>query len=317
MDEEDRLGRHRPVMVEEVSAVLRARSGGRYVDGTVGEGGHAERILADASPEGEVLGLDWDADAIELTRQHLSQAGERLKVRRASFAEMDSALEEVGWSDGADGILLDLGVSTLQLGRSARGFSFSADGPLDMRMDRRRNKTAADLVNTAGEQELADLIYTLGEEKASRRIARSIVRRRQERPFETTQELRQAVISAGVRSRPGRDPATRTFQALRIVVNGELAELESILSDGWRLLRSGGRMAILTYHSLEDRMVKTAFRRWAARCVCPPGTPVCGCGWKPRVTVLTRKRLRATEAEVSANPRARSAGLRAVERLAN
>jgi 16S rRNA (cytosine1402-N4)-methyltransferase len=304
-------------MVEEVSAVLRARSGGRYVDGTVGEGGHAERILADASPDGEVLGLDWDADAIELTAKHLTQSGDRLKVRRTSFAEMGSALQEIGWSEGADGILLDLGVSTLQLGRAARGFSFSAEGPLDMRMDDRRAKTAADLVNTSGEQELADLIYTFGEEKASRRIARSIVRRRQERPFETTGDLRQAVIASGVRTRPGRDPATRTFQALRIAVNGELAELESILTDGWRLLRSGGRMAILTYHSLEDRLVKQAFRRWAARCVCPPGTPVCSCGWKPRVTVLTRKRLRATDAEVEANPRARSAGLRAVERLAS
>jgi 16S rRNA (cytosine1402-N4)-methyltransferase len=303
-------------MVEEVSAVLRARRGGRYVDGTVGEGGHAERILEDSRPDGEVLGLDWDEDAIARAAKHLP-ATDRLKLVRASFGETSSVLEQVGWADGADGILLDLGVSTLQLGRASRGFSFTADGPLDMRMDRRRSKTAADLVNTAAEQELADLIFNLGDERASRRIARSIVRRRQERPLETTAELRQAVIEAGVRTKTGRDPATRTFQALRIAVNGELAELESILSDGWQLLKSGGRMAILTYHSLEDRLVKTAFRRWAARCVCPPDTPICSCGWKPRVTVLTRKRLRPTDAEVSDNPRARSAGLRAVERLGN
>ena len=315
MDEDDKSGRHRPVMLEEVAAVLRPRTGARYVDGTVGEGGHAERILEDSSPDGELLGLDWDEDAMASAGAHLEHFGARVTLVRQSFGAMRQVLDDMGWGDGADGIVLDLGLSSLQLGRSSRGFSFSNEGPLDMRMDRRRAKSAKDLVNTAPEEELADIVFTLGEEKASRRIARAIVRRRQERPLETTAELREAVLEAGVRRRPGRDPATKTFQALRIAVNGELAELETVLAEGWRCLRVGGRLAILTYHSLEDRMVKQSFRRWAARCICPPGRPICDCGWKARVTALTRRRLRPTEAEIAQNPRARSAGLRAVERL--
>jgi 16S rRNA (cytosine1402-N4)-methyltransferase len=302
-------------MLEEVATVLHPRTGARYVDGTVGEGGHAERILEDSAPDGELLGLDWDEDAMASAGTHLERFGARVTLVRQSFGRMLDALDEMGWADGADGIVLDLGLSSLQLGRSERGFSFSADGPLDMRKDRRLEKSAKDLVNTAPEEELADIIFTLGEEKASRRIARAISRRRQERPLETTGELREAVLEGGVRRRPGRDPATKTFQALRIAVNGELAELESVLTEGWRCLRAGGRLAILTYHSLEDRLVKQAFRRWAARCICPPGRPICDCGWRARVTVLTRKRLRPSEAEIEQNPRARSAGLRAVERL--
>ena len=316
VEKTDRLGPHVPVMPEEVAELLRVRSGGRYVDATVGEGGHAYRMLVDSSPDGQVLALDWDDQAIEKSRKRLEPFGGRVRFLRASFGELRRVLDEVGWSEGADGILVDLGLSTLQLGRTERGFSFSADGPLDMRMDRRRPTTAADLVRDLDERELADVIFRFGEEPASRRIARAIVAERRVRTIETTAQLREVVVRAGIRSRPGRDPATRTFQALRITVNSELAELEQLLDRGWELMREGGRLVILSYHSLEDRMVKHAFKRWASACICPPGIPACNCGWYARVRLLSRRRLRPSEEEVSANPRARSAGLRAVERLA-
>jgi len=302
-------------MVDEVGEVLAARPGGRYVDATIGEGGHAERLLEDSSPDGALLGLDWDEDALGLSRKRLERFGARVTLARRPFGELRDALEDAGWGDGADGILIDLGVSTLQLGRAERGFSFAADGPLDMRMDRRRPASAADLVNELRESELADLLYELGEERASRRIARTIVARRTQKPFATTAELRAAVAASGVRGRPGHDPATRTFQALRIAVNDELGEIERVLDRGWELLRPGGRMAVLSYHSLEDRMVKQAFKRWTASCICPSERPRCDCGWSARVRSVVRRRQRPTPEEIEANPRARSAGLRAVERL--
>jgi 16S rRNA (cytosine1402-N4)-methyltransferase len=311
----DRLGPHLAVMLGEISETIRSHGGGRYVDATVGEGGHAERILEDSGPDGELLGMDRDADALVACRTRLARFGSRLTLVHSSFGDLRTALADNGWAEGADGILVDLGVSTLQLGRPSRGFSFAADGPLDMRMDQSDATTAADLVNGLGERELADLIFRFGEEPASRRIARQIVTRRHEHPFTTTAELRAAIVAAGVRARPGRDPATRTFQAMRIAVNAELTELERLLDHGWELMRAGGRMAVLTYHSLEDRIVKHTFRRWASRCICPPGRPVCDCGWRPRVRLLTRRRGRPSDAEVQTNPRARSAGLRAVERL--
>jgi len=245
----------------------------------------------------------------------LAAFGERVRFVHASFGELRRVMDDEGWSEGADGVLVDLGLSTLQLARAERGFSFSADGPLDMRMDRRLPTTAADLVRDLDERDLADLIFRFGEEPASRRIARAIVAQRRIQPIETTARLREVVIAAGIRSRPGRDPATRTFQALRVAVNSELAELERLLDHGWELMRKGGRMAILSYHSLEDRMVKRAFKLWASSCVCPPGIPVCGCGWHARVRLIRGGRLRPSDEEVAANPRARSAGLRAVERI--
>ncbi len=246
---------HLPVMVGEVVSWLAVRPGGRYVDATLGDGGHAQRILQESAPDGRLLALDWDDEALQRSRQRLQPFGERVQVRRLSFAELASAIEEAGWSDGADGILIDLGVSSMQLRTPARGFSFAADGPLDMRMDRRREVSAAELVNGLSERDLADVIYRYGEERASRRIARQIVCARKSTAFTTTAELRQAVIAAGVRGRPGHDPATRTFQALRIAVNTELDEISRVLEDGWRSLTVGGRMAILSYHSLEDRLV--------------------------------------------------------------
>ena len=312
-----RLGPHLAVMPEEVAEVLSVRRGGRYVDATVGEGGHAERMLVDSAPDGELLAVDWDEQALERSRQRLERFGARVRFARSSFGELRDLLTDAGWPEGADGVLVDLGVSTLQLSLDERGFSFAADGPLDMRMDRRSSRTAADLVRELAESELADLLYRFGEEPASRRIARAIVTERRLVPIETTARLRAIVSRAGAHARPGRDPATRTFQALRIAVNGELVELERLLDEGWNLVRAGGRLAVLSYHSLEDRMVKQAFKRWAAPCICPPGLPICGCGWKARVRPVARRRLRPAAAEIAGNPRARSAGLRAVERIAD
>jgi len=306
---------HLPVMVGEVIEWLAVRPGGRYVDATLGDGGHAQEILENSAPDGQLLAIDWDDEALQRSRARLQSFGERVEVKRVSFAALGSAIDSVGWSNGADGVFIDLGVSTVQLRSPGRGFSFTADGPLDMRMDRRRETTAADLVNGLAERELADVIYGYGEERASRRIARQIVERRKRAPITTTGELREAVVAAGVRGRPGHDPATRTFQALRIAVNTELDEIERVLDDGWRSLAPGGRMVILSYHSLEDRLVKLAFRKWAAKCICPPERPRCDCGWQPRVRLLTRRRQKPSAEEIASNPRARSAGLRAVERL--
>lgn len=302
-------------MADEVLAALAPRAHGRYVDGTLGDGGHAERLLASASGL-LLLAIDRDEQALARARERLAGFSDRVRFEHAAFGELTTLLERIGWSDGVDGLLLDLGVSTPQLDTPERGFSFRQAAPLDMRMDRSRGPTAAELVAEASEQELADILYQYGEERAARRIARQIVRARQEGPVTTTDQLRGLVLRAGVRGRPGHDPATRTFQALRIAVNRELDQLESVLRAGWLLLRPGGRFVVLTYHSLEDRMVKQAFREWAASCHCPPGRPVCDCGWTPKVRFVVRGRCPASEREVAANPRARSAGLRAVERIA-
>jgi len=303
-------------MADEVLLALAVKPGGRYVDATVGEGGMSERLLDASSPDGRLLALDWDEEALALSASHLSRFEGRVTFVRSSFAELRRVLDEAGWGEGADGIIVDLGVSTLQLGRDVRGFSFQVNAPLDMRMDQRLADTAADLCNTLPERELADTIYQYGEERASRRIARAIVQRRTEAPLETTGDLRAAVLAAGVYGRPGHDPSTRTFQALRIAVNRELEQLESLLEHGWELLRPGGRLAFLTYHSLEDRLVKQAFAMWSAACLCPPERLVCGCGWSPKVRRITRRKQTASQQELLCNPRARSAGLRVVERLA-
>jgi len=312
----ERLGRHIPVMADEIVEAVLPRSGGRFVDATVGEGGMAELLLDASSPDGELLGVDWDDAALELTRARLKRFGTRVRLVRDSFANLRVVLADAGWGDGADGIIVDLGVSTLQLGRDDRGFSFQADAPLDMRMDRRLPQTAADLLADLPEGELADLIFKYGEEHGSRRIARQIVRRRADAPVRTTSELRAAVRAAGIQTKPGIEPATRTFQALRIAVNRELEQIEALLERGWELLRPGGRLAILSYHSLEDRIVKQTFAMWSATCLCPPRYPICNCGWTAKVRRVTRGKLKPTAGEIERNPRARSAGLRVVERLA-
>jgi 16S rRNA (cytosine1402-N4)-methyltransferase len=303
---------HVPVMVAEVVAWLRPRPGALLVDATVGLGGHAAALLA-AAPESTLVGLDHDPEALEVAHRRLAPFGDRVVLRQGSFADLPAVLTEHGWQ-GADGVLLDLGVSSLQLDDPARGFSFRAAGPLDMRMGPDAHRSAAEVVNSWDERDLARIIADYGEERHARRVARAIVRAR---PLRTTAELADAV-ARGLRERPraGRlHPATRTFQAIRIAVNDELAALDRLLADGWTLLRPGGRLAILAYHSLEDRRVKDAFRRWAADCVCPPEMPRCTCGWKRRVKLLTRRPLRPGPEELAKNPRARSARLRVAEAL--
>ncbi len=309
------LGAHRTVMAQEVVELLAPRSGGRYVDATLGEGGHAEPILEACAPRGELLGLDWDADALAIAGRRLERFGARVRLVRSGFGRVAEVLDEEGWGDGVDGMIVDLGVSTWQVGAAERGFSFRADGPLDMRMDQRRERSAEHLVAEAEEDELARTLARYGEEPRSRRIARAIVRRRDEAPIRTTGELA-AVVHSVVPRRPGQvDPATRTFQALRIAVNEELEQIESLLAEGWRLLRPGGRLAVLSYHSLEDRLVKRAFAHWSRACLCPPGLPVCACGWTAKVRPVVRGRRPPSAEEIESNPRSRSAGLRVVERL--
>ncbi len=302
---------HVPVMEGQVVGGLRPRPGARLVDGTLGLGGHAAALLA-AAPDSMLLGVDQDEEALALARTRLAPFGTRVILRRGSFDELPALLAAEGW-EGADGILLDLGVSSLQLDRPDRGFSFRTAGPLDMRMDRDREPSAADIVNTWDETELARVIFEYGEERRSRAVARAIVRAR---PLATTAELADVVARVVGRGEVGIHPATRTFQGIRIAVNDELGALDRVLADGWRLLTPGGRLAVLAYHSLEDRRVKDAFRRWAADCICPPAIPQCVCSWRSKVRILTSRPLRPEATEIARNPRARSARLRIVERLA-
>src|SRR5262245_5375305 len=300
---------HVPVVVGEVVVWLRPRPGARLVDATVGLGGHAAALLA-AAPGAALLGIDRDPEALAVARERIG-ARSKVLLRQRSYGELPAVLAAIGW-DGVDAILLDLGVSSLQLDSPARGFSFQADGPLDMRMDTGLPRAAADLVNTWTEAELAATIARYGEEPRARAIARAIIRAR---PLATTRELARVVESVLGRGKPGLHPATRTFQALRIAVNDELGNLEHFLAEGWRLLRPGGRLAVIAYHSLEDRLVKTAMRRWAASCLCPPGIALCSCGWSAKARILTPRPVRPAEVEVVRNPRARRARLRVVERL--
>ena len=301
---------HVPVLEGPVVGGLRPRPGARLVDATIGLGGHAAALLA-AVPDTTLLGLDRDPVALEKTRARLGSFGDRVHLRETSFAAIAPALASLGW-DGADAILLDLGVSSMQFDDAARGFSFRAAAPLDMRMGPSAARDAAEIVNTADERELARILREYGEEPRARAIARAIVRAR---PLATTTALADLVMRVVGRGKPGHHPATRTFQALRIAVNDELVALDAFLADGWRWLRPGGRLAILAYHSLEDRRVKTAFRYWAAACHCPPHVVRCVCGWRPTVRLLTARALRPDAIEIAANPRARSARLRIVERV--
>ena len=301
---------HVPVMVAEVVEWLRPRPGVRVVDATLGFGGHAAALLA-AAPRACLLGIDRDPAALAHAQARLAREAERVILRRARFGDLPATLAELGW-DGADAVLLDLGVSSLQLDDPARGFSFRADGPLDMRMDPDQTLDADEVVNRWSGPELARILAEHGEERRARAIARAIVRAR---PLRSTGDLARLVARVVGRRHSGLHPATRTFQAIRIAVNDELAALDQFLDAGYGVLRPGGRLAVLAYHSLEDRRVKEAFRRWAASCLCPPGVARCTCGWRAQVRVLTRRPVRPSPAEVLRNPRARSARLRVVERL--
>jgi 16S rRNA (cytosine1402-N4)-methyltransferase len=300
-------------MLDEVLAWLDPKPGGTYVDATVGAGGHAEAILRRIAPTGRVLGIDRDAETLAIAEQRLAHYAAAVTLRHANFTAIRAVVAEAGL-EAVDGIVMDLGASSLQLEVSERGFSFVRPGPLDMRMDRAQPLRAADLVNGLPEGDLADIIWKYGEERWARRIARSIVRRR---PFTTTDGLASAVGGAIPRRAwpRGIHPATRTFQALRIATNRELEALEQALPDAVGTLRGGGRLCVITFHSLEDRIVKHLYLRLSRGCICPPGSPTCTCGGRRIVRVLTRKPQTPSIQELKANPRARSAKLRVAERL--
>jgi len=301
-------------MVREVMELLRPRTHKRYLDGTLGGGGHAEQLLELSAPAGEVLGLDIDEEAIEASRARLLRFAGRLVIRRANFTEARKILEEIGW-EKVDGVLLDLGLSSRQVGAPERGFSFQRRARLDMRMDRRQSLDAYRIVNTFAVTDLGRLLRDFGEEPRARRIAMAIDEARRQTAIETTTELAEIVQRAAGKRRDRIHPATRTFQALRIAVNRELENLEGFLKDAYELLHPNGRMAIISFHSLEDRLVKSAFRKWSRSCLCSPRTPVCRCGWSRKVRLLTSRPVVPSQIEIQRNPRARSARLRAVERV--
>jgi 16S rRNA (cytosine1402-N4)-methyltransferase len=304
------------VLPRETLEGLAPRSGGRYLDGTLGGGGHTALLLDASAPGGRVLGLDADDAALDRVRARLAEAvaSGRLLLRQGNFARMDELARGADFAP-VNGILLDLGLSSDQLADRTRGFSFAADAPLDMRFDTGRGQSAADLVNTLDEVELADLLWRYGEERRSRAIARRIVEQRTRAPIERTGELARLVASV-VHGRPGGiHPATRTFQALRIAVNDELGSLEAALPKALDLLAPGGRLAIISFHSLEDRIVKQFFQREERGCICPPQLPACTCGRSPTLRIVTRHPITAGEDELARNPRSRSAKLRVAEKL--
>jgi 16S rRNA (cytosine1402-N4)-methyltransferase len=302
---------HQPVLYQEIIHALRPKSGARYVDGTLGAGGHAAGLLAGSEPGGLLLGLDVDPQALMLSRKTLAPFGERAWLKKAPYTSLPIQLAELGW-DSVDGILLDLGASSMQFDNPERGFSFLADGPLDMRFDPSNPLSAAEIINMWPEEELEDIIFRFGEEPAARRIARAIV---SDRPVEGTRQL--AAIIERVRPRRGEahHPATQTFQALRIIVNSELEAVEKILPLAVQVLGPGGRLAVISFHSLEDRLVKEYFRRESKDCICPPRQPVCTCGHKASIKEITRRPIKPTEEEIKNNSRARSAKLRVAEKL--
>ena len=304
---------HRPVLYQEIIHALRPRRDGLYMDATVGAGGHAWGLLQSSAPDGRLLGLDIDPQALDLARQRLEPFGERAILVRASYVSLGKLLDQMGWRE-VNGIVIDLGMSSMQVDTPERGFSFLVDAPLDMRFDPDNPVSAADLVNNLPESELADLIYRYGEEKRSRQVARAIV---VARPLESTLELAK-VVSKAVSSGKGRQdihPATRTFQALRIAVNHELEAVEAVLPQAVDALAAGGRLAVISFHSLEDRIVKHYFRQESRDCICPPRQPVCTCGHHASLREITRRPIMPGPAETESNPRARSARLRVAEKL--
>ncbi|MGV8073915.1 MAG: 16S rRNA (cytosine(1402)-N(4))-methyltransferase RsmH [Syntrophobacteraceae bacterium] len=309
-------GKHIPVMCNTAVGLLACRPGGLYVDGTLGGGGYAEEILKLSAPDGMLLGIDLDARAISRGHDRLHEYEERLLLEEANFADILLVLRKVGWQS-VDGIVIDLGVSSFQLDDPDRGFSFTQDGPLDMRMDSKLPISAADLVNSLPQDELANLIFRFGEERWSRRIARAIVTERNTKQIERTRELAELIRRTVPKSEDSRriHPATRTFQALRIAVNKELESLERFLENVLDVLKPGGRLSVVAFHSLEDRIVKERFRNWAKSCRCPKTILICECEGRPLVRLLNRKALKPEPDEIARNPRARSARLRAIEKL--
>ncbi|HEV7810301.1 MAG TPA: 16S rRNA (cytosine(1402)-N(4))-methyltransferase RsmH [Candidatus Limnocylindrales bacterium] len=310
---------HLPVLVEEVMSMLAPAPGSLHIDATLGGGGHTERILEASNPDGRLLGLDADGAAIARVASRLQpRFGDRLVLRQANFRELATVAPGAGFS-GVDGMLFDLGLSSFQLADRERGFGFRTGGPLDMRFDASRGVPASDLLATLDAAELTALFKRYGEEPQAGRIARAIVAARGATPITTAEELAalvERVAPGNPRVRRRIHPATRVFQALRIAVNAELDSLQEGLAASIDLLRPGGRLVVLSYHSLEDRIVKRFIAAERRGCICPPELPVCVCGRNPRLRLLTRPSLTPTDAEIAANPRARSARLRAAERLA-
>ncbi len=302
---------HQPVLYNEIIHLLQPHRSGLYVDGTVGAGGHAWGILKACEPDGLLVGFDVDPYALQMAQKRLEAFRDRVTLVHASFNNLSEQLELLGWHK-VDGILLDLGISSMQLEMPERGFSIKNNGLLDMRFDLRNPVRAIDLVNNLPEVELADLLYTYGEERRSRQVAQAIVRAR---PIETTHQLASVVAASTSSGRSRIHPATRTFQALRIAVNKELDALREVLPQAIGSSKPGGRLGIISYHSLEDRIVKHYFRTESKDCICPPKQPICDCGHKASVRIITKHPIRPTEGEINKNPRARSARLRVVEHL--
>ena len=307
---------HKPVLLHECLDALAIRPDGVYLDGTLGRAGHSLEIVRRLTAGGRLIALDRDETAIEAAQRRLADYMDRVTLVHSNFSALDDVLRELGVR-GVDGMLFDLGVSSPQLDDAARGFSYKQDAPLDMRMDESASYTARELVNTVSYEELKRILYEYGEERYAPQIAAAIVRRRQQRPIETTLELVDVIRSAMPPQalREKQHPAKRSFQAIRIAVNDELASVSRLMHDAIDRLNPGGRLAVITFHSLEDRIVKNAMQAAAKGCTCPPEFPVCICGKKPKVRVLTRKPIVSGAQELAENPRARSANLRVAEKL--
>ncbi|MBP6178299.1 MAG: 16S rRNA (cytosine(1402)-N(4))-methyltransferase RsmH [Anaerolineales bacterium] len=305
------MNAHTPVLYQEIIHALQPKSGGHYVDGTLGAGGHARGILEACAPDGLLLGLDVDPKALALARETLAPYEGRIHLAQASHITLKSQLTSLRW-DAIDGMVLDLGASSMQFDNAERGFSFMQDGPLDMRFGPGALQSAADLVNTLSQEDLADLIFRYGEDRDARRIARAVV---ESRPIHTTRELVAVIEKASPRRGDRVHPATQTFQALRIAVNDELAAVEKTLPQAVASLRSGGRLAVISFHSLEDRIVKDYFRELSKEIVNPPYERIYEVERAAVVTLINKKPITASEMEIKDNPRARSAKLRIVEKI--
>lgn len=302
---------HLSVLYHEIIEALAPKPSGKYIDATVGAGGHALGILQNSIPDGQLLGLDLDNQALVIANQRLSIYESRVFLRKASYTNMTVEAQKLGWNQ-VNGITMDLGVSSMQVDSPERGFSFRQEGPLDMRFGGDDLPTAADLLNNLSESELAEIIWKYGEERYSRRIAKMIC---EARPLTTTTQLANLIEKAYRRKFGHLHPATRTFQAIRIAVNQELAAIQAAIPQAIQLLSPGGRLAIISFHSLEDRIVKQIFKFEARDCICPPKQPICNCNHKAIIKEINRKPIEPSQDEISKNPRARSAKLRIVEKL--
>lgn len=309
---------HQPVMLEETIAMLKPHAKGRYLDGTVGLGGHSFAILQSAGAGAELCGLDQDKKALAIAEMTLKPFKKRVHLVHTKYSSFPLILKTLGWKL-LDGALIDIGVSSLQLDNAERGFSFLCDGPLDMRMDQDSNSNSLfDIINKSQQEYLKDIIFRYGEEPQANRIAKAIVQKRMTKPITTTKELADLIeqaYPAAWRAKSRHHPATKTFQAFRIVVNSELNELEKFLNMIMDWIAPGGRLAVISFHSLEDRIVKQYMKSWTKSCICPPYVPVCKCFHKPEAILITKKPIRPSEKEISENIRSRSAKLRVAEKV--